>query len=111
MTLSGGQTQRAAIARALVRPTTPILVFDDALSAVDTETDARIRAALAARTGGATRIYISHRVTTLMHCDRILVLENGRIAQYGTHDELAAQPGLYHDIYAIQTSRDEEVSA
>lgn len=111
VTLSGGQKQRAAIARALVRPTTPILVFDDALSAVDTETDARIRSALAARTGGATRIYISHRVTTLMHCDRILVLENGRIAQYGTHDELAAQPGLYHDIYAIQTSRDEEVSA
>lgn len=111
VTLSGGQKQRAAIARALVRPTTPILVFDDALSAVDTETDAKIRAALAARTGGATRIYISHRVTTLMHCDRILVLENGRIAQYGTHDELAAQPGLYHEIYTIQTSRDEGVSA
>ena len=111
VTLSGGQKQRAAIARALVRPTTPILVFDDALSAVDTETDAKIRAALAARTGGATRIYISHRVTTLMHCDKILVLENGRIAQYGTHGELIAMPGLYHDIYAIQTSRDEEVEA
>ncbi|MBR6709276.1 MAG: ABC transporter ATP-binding protein [Clostridia bacterium] len=107
VTLSGGQKQRAAIARALVRPT-PILVFDDALSAVDTETDAKIRAALAARTGGATRIYISHRVTTLMHCDRILVLENGRVSQYGTHDELVAQSGLYRDIYRIQTNREDE---
>ncbi len=111
VTLSGGQKQRAAIARALVRPTTPILVFDDALSAVDTETDAKIRAALAARTGGATRIYISHRVTTLMHCDAILVLEAGRVAQYGTHEQLLARDGLYREIYAIQTSRDEEVSA
>ena len=110
VTLSGGQKQRAAIARALVRPTTPILIFDDALSAVDTETDAKIRAALAARTGGATRIYISHRVTTLMHCDRILVLSGGKIAQYGTHEELVAQDGLYRDIYVIQNSR-EEVSA
>ncbi len=107
VTLSGGQKQRAAIARALVRPTTPILVFDDALSAVDTETDAKIRAALAARTGGATRIYVSHRVTTLMHCDRILVLENGRIAQYGTHDELLTESGLYREIYRIQTIREE----
>ncbi len=107
VTLSGGQKQRAAIARALVRPTTPILIFDDALSAVDTETDAKIRAALAARTGGATRIYVSHRVTTLMHCDRILVLENGCIAQYGRHEELLAEPGLYREIYRIQTSREE----
>lgn len=110
VTLSGGQKQRAAIARALVRPT-PILVFDDALSAVDTETDARITAALAARKDDSTRIYISHRITTLMHCDRILVLEGGRIAQYGTHAELVAEDGLYRDIYRIQTDRSEEVEA
>ena len=110
VTLSGGQKQRAAIARALVR-STPILVFDDALSAVDTETDARITAALAARKDDSTRIYISHRVTTLMHCDRILVLEAGRIVQYGTHAELLAQDGLYRDIYRIPTDRSEEVGA
>lgn len=101
--LSGGQKQRVAIARTLLQGA-PILVFDDSLSAVDTETDAKIRAALHESTGGATVILISHRVTTLMQADRILVLEDGRVSQLGTHAELTAQPGIYRAICEAQTA-------
>ncbi|MCD8124801.1 MAG: ABC transporter ATP-binding protein/permease [Lachnospiraceae bacterium] len=101
VTLSGGQKQRVAIARTLVQGT-PILVFDDSLSAVDAETDAKIRRALAAYTGQATVILISHRIATLREADQILVLEHGRVTQQGTHEELAGQPGLYREICAIQ---------
>lgn len=102
VTLSGGQKQRAAIARMLVGKK-PIMVFDDSLSAVDTETDAKIRAALAEKTAGATVILIAHRITTLMHADKIIVLDKGRVAEEGTHDELVAAGGLYAKIYSIQT--------
>ena len=101
VTLSGGQKQRAAIARNLTRRT-PIMIFDDSLSAVDTETDARIRAELQKRFGRATVILISHRITTLRHADQILVLENGRIVQRGTHDALKSCDGVYRRIYETQ---------
>ena len=101
VTLSGGQKQRAAIARTLVQDT-PILIFDDSLSAVDTETDATIRARLAGREGRATTLLISHRTATLMHTDRIVVLDRGRVAEIGTHEELLSKNGIYRRIYDIQ---------
>ena len=109
VTLSGGQKQRVAIARTLTQQT-PILVFDDSLSAVDAETDAKIRAGLRAAQGNATVVLISHRVTTLMHADQILVLDKGRVAQLGTHRQLLAQPGIYREIYNIQQQNAGEVT-
>ncbi len=102
VTLSGGQKQRAAIARNLTR-NAPIMIFDDSLSAVDTETDAKIRAALEKRFGTATTIIISHRITTLCKADRILVLDGGRISDIGTHEELISREGIYRKIYETQT--------
>jgi len=106
VTLSGGQKQRVAIARMLLQQA-PIMIFDDSLSAVDAETDAKIRAALRDKLAEATVILISHRVTTLMQADQILVLENGSVADIGTHAELINRPGLYKDIYDIQMSSDD----
>ena len=104
VTLSGGQKQRAAIARTLAQ-NTPIMIFDDSLSAVDTETDAKIRRALEERFGSATVILISHRITTLSKADRILVLEKGRIAEQGTPEVLKSAGGIYQQIYEIQSGR------
>ena len=109
VTLSGGQKQRAAIAQAVVR-TPPILVFDDSLSAVDAETDARIRRALQQELQGQTVILISHRISTLMYSDRIAVLQKGSVVQSGTHQELYAQEGLYRDICDIQSVGSEVLS-
>ena len=106
VTLSGGQKQRVAIARMLMQQAS-IMIFDDSLSAVDAETDAKIRAALRERLGAATVILISHRVTTLMQADQILVLEHGRVADMGTHAELIGRPGIYQDIYNIQMQSDD----
>ena len=102
VTLSGGQKQRVAIAQTLLRQC-PIVIFDDALSAVDTETDAAIRRALR-RKHRATTFMIAHRVTTLAEADLILVLDAGRLVQIGTHDELVAQDGLYRKVWAIQNA-------
>ena len=102
VTLSGGQKQRAAIARMLIKDS-PIMIFDDSLSAVDTETDAKIRAALDEHAGQATTIIISHRITTLMHADNIIVLDKGNLVQMGSHDSLVRQEGMYKKIYDIQT--------
>lgn len=102
VTLSGGQKQRAAIARTLTQQT-PIMIFDDSLSAVDTETDAKIRAALEARFGSASILLISHRITTLSKADQILVLENGRIAEQGSHEQLKNGGGIYEQICRIQS--------
>jgi len=106
VTLSGGQKQRVAIARMLMQQA-PVMVFDDSLSAVDAETDTKIRTALREQTGESTVILISHRVTTLMQADRILVLDRGRVAEVGTHSELISRPGIYKDIYDIQMSSDD----
>lgn len=106
VTLSGGQKQRVAIARTLLSDA-PVMIFDDSLSAVDSETDYQIRKALQENLGRRTVILISHRITTLMQADRILVLEDGRAAQLGTHQELISQKGLYRDIYDIQMSADD----
>lgn len=110
VTLSGGQKQRAAIARMLTQKT-PIMVFDDSLSAVDTETDAKIRHALEQKFGTASIILISHRITTLSKADKIIVLDKGRIAEEGTHETLKSSGGIYSRIYAIQTGGIEEVNA
>lgn len=104
VTLSGGQKQRTAIARMLTEKA-PIMVFDDSLSAVDAETDAKIRAALADQLGGSTVFLISHRTATLMSADKIIVLDHGKIAEEGTHDELMKlKDGIYRRIYEIQMS-------
>ena len=83
------------------------MIFDDSLSAVDAETDAKIRAALRETLQDATVILISHRIPTLMQADRILVLEDGKLAELGTHEELIARPGIYRDIYDIQMRSDD----
>jgi len=106
VTLSGGQKQRTAIARTLAKET-PIMIFDDSLSAVDAETDAKIRKALAESRGNATVILISHRITTLMQAEKILVLNNGSVEAIGTHQELIERPGTYQDIYRIQTGKED----
>ena len=109
VTLSGGQKQRIAIARTLLKDNN-ILIFDDSLSAVDTETDAQIRAALRHEQKDVTTLIISHRVTTLSQADLILVLENGQITQQGAHAELCSQPGLYQRINSIQNALEEELT-
>jgi ATP-binding cassette subfamily B protein len=106
VTLSGGQKQRVAIARMLMQQA-PIMVFDDSLSAVDSETDAQIRTALKKSLGKSTVILISHRITTLMQADRILVLDDGKIAELGTHEELIHRNGIYKSIYDIQMNSDD----
>lgn len=108
VTLSGGQKQRVAIARTL-SSNPPVLIFDDSLSAVDTETDAHIRSALKTKNIKTTTIIISHRATTLMEADRIMVLNNGRVAQIGTHEELLKQEGIYGRIWNIQSRLEDEI--
>ena len=101
VTLSGGQKQRVAIARMLTQ-NAPVMIFDDSLSAVDAETDAKIRQELKEKMGSATIILISHRITTLMQADQILVLDEGKVADIGTHEQLISREGIYQDIYQIQ---------
>jgi len=104
--LSGGQRQRLAIARALAkRP--EIYVFDDSFSALDFRTDARLRAALRRELGGATVIIVAQRVGTILHADRIVVLEDGGIAGIGTHDELMRTCDTYREIVLSQVTEEE----
>jgi len=109
VTLSGGQKQRTAIARLLTQ-NTPVMIFDDSLSAVDSETDAKIRKSLRELSGDRekTVILISHRIQTLMSADRIFVMANGRIVEEGTHDSLIAHGGIYKKISDIQTGTADE---
>jgi ATP-binding cassette, subfamily B, bacterial len=102
VTLSGGQKQRLVIARTIISKA-PILVFDDSLSAVDTETDINIRTALKKRQKQSSTLIITHRVATAKDADKIIVLEAGKIVQMGHHSELIKEEGLYRRIYDIQT--------
>ena len=108
VTLSGGQKQRVALARTLLKDPR-ILILDDATSSVDTQTDYDIRQALDRLMAGRTSIIVAHRIQSVMDADTIFVLEEGRIVQQGTHDELVAQEGTYRNIYSIQTSIEEEL--
>ena len=101
VTLSGGQKQRSAIARALLKDA-PILILDDALSAVDTDTEEQILRNLGENRAGKTTIIIAHRISTIQHADHILVLDDGRAAEYGTHRELLERGGIYRTIYDKQ---------
>lgn len=108
VTLSGGQKQRTALARTLLK-NPRILILDDATSSVDTETEASIRDALLERHAGVTTFLIAHRVTTLMHADLILVMEDGRIVESGTHADLIQREGIYRETYEMQSRIDEEL--
>jgi ATP-binding cassette subfamily B protein len=101
VTLSGGQRQRVALARALLKDA-PILVLDDALSSVDTETEGRILEALRSRRGRRTTILIAHRISSVQHADRILVLDHGAVVQAGTHGALLKEDGPYRRLWRIQ---------
>lgn len=107
VSLSGGQKQRMSIARTIINDS-PIVIFDDSLSAVDTETDIEIRKALNSRKHKATTIIISHRISTVSEADMILVVDKGKIIQRGTHKELIEKDGLYKRVYNIQSSYDDE---
>jgi len=106
-TLSGGQKQRVAIARILIAQK-PILVFDDALSAVDTKTDLMIREALNQRNRTQTTLIITHRMTTAREADKIIVIDKGLIQAIGSHDTLSKQPGLYLELWKIQGKLEED---
>ena len=108
VTLSGGQKQRLAIARTVISDCS-ILIFDDSLSAVDTETDAAIRHRLKERSKAVTTFIISHRLSTLMSADKILVLEDGKITQRGSHQELVMEEGLYKRVWNIQNDLNNEL--
>jgi ATP-binding cassette subfamily B protein len=107
VTLSGGQKQRVAIARAILNEP-PIMIFDDSLSAVDTETDSRIRSALAGTTKGVTTIIIAHRITSISGADKIMVMNDGRVVEMGTPEELMEYGGVYRRIRDMQQSVTEE---
>ncbi|TLD69877.1 ABC transporter ATP-binding protein [Phragmitibacter flavus] len=109
VTLSGGQRQRVALARALLRET-PVLLLDDALSAVDAETEMNILQALRSRHGRRTTLVIAHRLSTLAHADRVIVLDKGRIIQEGTHAELLSREGLYQRLWTIQNASQQELT-
>ncbi len=108
VSLSGGQKQRMAIARTIINDC-PIVIFDDSLSAVDTETDISIRKALNNRKNKSTTFIISHRISTVAEADLILVIDKGKIVQRGTHSNLISKEGLYKRIYTLQNSLDNEI--
>ena len=105
-TLSGGQKQRVSIARALILDA-PILILDDSLSAVDTKTEELILENLKEVREGKTNIIIAHRISTVRHADRIVVLEEGRVAEYGNHESLLEMQGIYADMYEKQQLEEE----
>lgn len=108
VSLSGGQRQRISIARTLLKDPC-LLILDDSTSAVDADTEQRIREALDHLTAGRTTFIIAHRIQTLMQADRILVLDGGRIVQQGSHEELIAREGFYREVFHMQTRMEEEL--
>lgn len=105
--LSGGQRQRMSIARGVV-PGPGIMIFDDSTAAIDAVTERKVREELARATETKATIIIAHRLSSLMHADEILVLDEGRIAERGTHSQLVARGGVYADLYELQTRSDAE---
>jgi subfamily B ATP-binding cassette protein MsbA len=99
--LSGGERQRLAIARALLKDA-PVLILDEATSALDSESEALVQSALHNLMSGRTVLVIAHRLSTVRRADRIVVIENGTIADIGTHDELMSKLGTYRRLYELQ---------
>ena len=99
--VSGGQRQRLCIARAILK-NPKILIFDDSTSAVDTKTEAKIRAGLKEIYPDVTKIIIAQRVSSVMDADKIIILDDGKISAYGTHDDLLKTSEIYKDIYDTQ---------
>lgn len=107
MSLSGGQKQRLSIARAIVK-NAEILIFDDSTSALDLKTEANLYSALQKAYPETTKIIVAQRIASVCKADRIIVLENGRIAAVGTHEELLASCAVYQDIYHSQIGKEEQ---
>lgn len=110
VTLSGGQKQRVTLARTLLK-NPDILILDDSTSAIDTETEFEIQKALRSITRSKTTIVIAHRITSVQDCDRIIVLDKGRVIEEGTHDELIENNGFYKKIFDIQVSIEDEINS
>jgi len=99
--LSGGQRQRIALARAILKDA-PVLVLDEATAAVDNDTEAAIQRSLAQITQHRTTVVIAHRLSTVRHADWIVVMDQGRIVEQGSHDSLVAQGGIYTNLWQVQ---------
>ena len=105
--VSGGQRQRLCIARALLK-NPKVLIFDDSTSAVDTATDAKIRSGLAQYMPDTTRLVIAQRISSVKDCDRIIVMDDGRVSAFGTHDELLQTCEIYREVYESQVGGAQE---
>ena len=99
--LSGGQRQRIALARAILKDA-PVLILDEATAAVDNDTEAAIQRSLMHITANRTTLMIAHRLSTVRHADRIIVMDHGRIVEDGTHEQLLRQSGVYADLWRVQ---------
>ncbi len=105
VTLSGGQKQRISIARAFMKES-PVIIFDDSLSAVDTHTEKTIMSNMRRYLESKTAIIITHRIFSLLQFDKIIVMDNNRIAETGTHEQLLAKKGIYHEIFETQNAEE-----